>query len=292
MLVVLPILSLLMILITYRNNRRFLGPLSRKITEINRGAPRRERSSELNTGIYELDALHSYYTGEIERQERMNERLQEEKERAERSLRQREVLLRETHHRVKNNLNIIASLLRLQADSLEDEQIRRYFNETQNRVNSMSLIHEKLYRQDLAGLDFRQYLEDLVAQLIDTYSRPGRRIRTYFDVPDLEMSLDTAIPLGLIVNELLTNSLEHGLQDAEEGTVSISIEPQEEGYLLTVRDDGSGLPDGFDAASASSLGLSLVSTLAAQLQGDFSLESDGGTAARLRFRNIEKWTEP
>lgn len=288
MLVVLPLISILMIFINYRNSRRFLDPLSHKITSIN--ASSRETGSVpagMNTGIYELDALESYYSAEIEKRERINAQLHEEKRKAERSLQHKEVLLREIHHRVKNNLNIIASLIRLQSSSIEDGEIRKYFTETQNRITSMSLIHEKLLEHDIAELNFEQYLQDLISQLVHSYDFSQHSIRTRFDIPDMNMNLDTAIPLGLVLNELITNSLHHGLEGTRDGVIDISVTSNEDSYLLTVRDNGRGVPEDIDPETSTSLGLSLITTLAKQLQGSFHLRNENGAVAELRFRNLE-----
>jgi len=294
MLVMLPLISFLMILINYRITKRYLDPLSRKITTIH-NLSQKENSVqfELESGIYEVDTLHSYYKSEIEKREYINEDLQKEKQKAENSLQQKELLLKEIHHRVKNNLNIITSLLRLQSSSIEDEEIKRYFTETQNRINSMSLIHEKLYKQDLSGINFKQYVEDLVSQLLRTYQAGAHSVQSTIDAPNITINLDTAIPLGLIINELLTNSLEHGLKGSHDGTIEISITPKDSSYILTIKDNGNGLPENFDPNKATSLGISIVSTLSKQLKGSFEIKNghENGTVATVRFQSLDSKEE-
>jgi two-component sensor histidine kinase len=276
-----------MLFINYRNSKKLLDPLTEKIKLIDSASVEPQRTAaDSRTGVYELDVLQAYYQNEIEKRENLNTLLEDEKQQVEKSLAQRELLLREIHHRVKNNLNIIASLLKLQSSSISDEQMKKHFMDAQNRVASMSLIHEKLYNHDLSGVHIKKYLDDLISQLIDTYRSPHRVVQTHIDVPDVHMPLDTAVPLGLIVNELITNSLEHGFDQLREGRIEILMREEGANYTLTISDNGVGLPADLDVSSSSSLGLSLVSTLAKQLKGSFEFFNDNGTVARITFRVI------
>lgn len=192
------------------------------------------------------------------------------------SLREKEILLKEIHHRVKNNLQVITSLLSLQSDSVEDEAVRQMFDEACNRVRSIGDIHELLYRSpDLAHVDFNTYLHRLAQHLLSFYGVDQDRIRVSIST-NADLTLSEAIPCGLIVNELLTNCLKHGFPQARSGNIQVSLNCESHQYMLEVADDGVGLPPHFDLEEPASLGLKLVSVLARQLRGDFrSLETEG-----------------
>ncbi|MFH1266359.1 MAG: histidine kinase dimerization/phosphoacceptor domain -containing protein, partial [Planctomycetota bacterium] len=161
------------------------------------------------------------------------------KERLLASLREKELLLKEVHHRVKNNLQVISSLLNLQAQELSDPKTVRLFQESQGRVRSMALIHEQLYRSDdLAHIDFAAYVEQLVAHLRGSFGNSGGRVDVRLDVQPLPLSLDLAIPCGMIVNELVSNALEHAFPDCRPGEIGVEFIRDEAGYRLTVADNG------------------------------------------------------
>jgi PAS domain S-box-containing protein len=201
------------------------------------------------------------------------------------SLEEKEILLREIHHRVKNNLQVIASLLTLQSDSVEDESVREMFDEACNRVRSIGEIHELLYRSpDLASIDFSAYLKRLAENLQAFYDIGADRIRieitAHHNVP-----LAEAIPCGLIVNELLTNSLKHAFPDGRSGTIHVSLTCENGGCVLQVGDDGVGMAPDLDVGEINSLGLKLVSVLASQLKGKLRFEKTGGTRISVLFSN-------
>ena len=202
------------------------------------------------------------------------------------SLAQKETLLKEIHHRVKNNLQIVASLLSLQSRLLDDEKIEQYFQESQNRIAAMALIHQQLYESvDLSGIRIDSYLQDLAAQLIHTYGNQNQVVRTIVDVPDKPIPIETAVPLGLIVNELVTNSIIHGVSKLKgEGRIELAITEHDDHCVLIVRDNGPGLPEEIDISAADSLGLSLVETLAQQLNGNLRLGNNQGAAVEVHFR--------
>jgi PAS domain S-box-containing protein len=207
------------------------------------------------------------------------------------------LLIKEIHHRIKNNLQVVSSLLSLQAGYVSDERTRAMFQESKNRIHSMALIHERLYRSDVpGGVAFPEYLKDLVRDLFQSYG--AGRIESFLEVKDIVLDMDTAIPCGLIVSELVTNALKHAFGPDKAGriTVKMSVAPRPadapEGddarwYLLTVADDGKGLPEGFDYRSAESLGLRIVGTLAVQLRGKIEVESGAGTEFRILFRELK-----
>jgi two-component system CheB/CheR fusion protein len=211
----------------------------------------------------------------------------EAEERIRAALREKEVLLKEIHHRVKNNLQVIYSLLNLQARQVKDKNLLDLYKESQNRVKSMALIHEELYQsKDLANIDFGGYLRKLAISLLRNYGDPGR-IRLDIDVADVLLGIDAAIPCGLIVNELVSNSLKYAFPEGGRGRIYISFRPQGPGaYQLIVGDDGIGLPPGFDLQKSESLGLQLVKTLSDQLGADLEVRTEHGTEFRITFREM------
>jgi len=195
------------------------------------------------------------------------------------SLEEKEVLLKEIHHRVKNNLQIISSLLHLQSNDLQDTQVRRIFEDSQHRINSMALIHEELYNSgDLARIDFGDYSRILIENLFDSYGISTSHIALDIQVDAQPLSLDQAIPLGLVINELVSNSLKYAFPGGCEGHVSIFLQagPGNQ-FALTVSDDGIGLPEDIDFHHPNSLGLRLVETLAHQLKASVELDRSSGT---------------
>ncbi|NLX03783.1 MAG: PAS domain-containing protein [Phycisphaerae bacterium] len=200
------------------------------------------------------------------------------------SLQEKEVLLREIHHRVKNNLQIISSLLNLQSRYIQDERALDVFRESQNRIRSMVLIHEKLYRsKDLARVDFAEYVQSLASHLVRSYGtrRAGVDLRVH--VEGVALPIDTAIPCGIIINELVTNALKHAFPDGRRGEIRIDLHPAEREYRLVVSDNGTGIPADLDFRKTESLGLQLVTTLTDQLDGTVELERDGGTRFTIVF---------
>lgn len=198
----------------------------------------------------------------------------------EQSLSEKELLLKEIHHRVKNNLQVVSSLLDLQSRGIEDEGALATFMEGQNRVKAMALIHQKLYQnENLATINFKEYAELLMGELATIYHN-GNEVKTQLTATDqAEFDIDTAVPLGLILNELISNAYKYAFNQKREGFLSITIESLGKGkHQLIVEDNGNGLPEGFDFAKARSLGLRLVRRLAKQLYG--KVEYSGGHGAR------------
>jgi two-component sensor histidine kinase len=202
------------------------------------------------------------------------------------SLREKETLLKEIHHRVKNNLQVIASLLRLQSRYLKDERDRAMFEESQNRVHSISLVHEKLYRaNDLARIDFCDYLLTLTRGLADGWSGTGVPVQIIVKAEGVHLGVDTAIPCGLIVTELVTNALKHAFANAASGEICIDAVAGPENWLeLTVKDNGVGMPENLDFRRSGSLGLELVSSLVRQLGATVEIKRNAGTSFRIGFR--------
>jgi two-component sensor histidine kinase len=207
------------------------------------------------------------------------------------SLREKEVLLKEVHHRVKNNLQIVSSLLELQSDVLDDATLLAQFRESQDRIRSMALIHETLYQsQDLARLDLALYIHTLSARLVQSYNVDPQRITVHLQVEPVILDIDQAIPCGLILNELLSNAFKYAFPENRTGEVRIALHAdtaQQAG--LVVRDNGIGFPDEIEVRHTESLGLQLVVMLTEQLQGTIALERADWTTFTLTFpvRHVE-----
>ena len=201
------------------------------------------------------------------------------------SLQEKEVMLKEIHHRVKNNLQVISSLLKLQAGYIKDDRILEVFKESQNRVRAMALVHEKLYQsEDLAKTDFAEYIRSLVTDLFRSYAVSSRVINLQLEVEEARLSIDTAIPCGLIINELVSNSLKYAFPDNQTGEICISLQSdQPDHYILTVADNGTSFPPKLDFRRTKSLGLQLVCNLTKQLQGTIDLTFAPGATFKITF---------
>jgi two-component sensor histidine kinase/DNA-binding response OmpR family regulator len=203
------------------------------------------------------------------------------------ALREKESLLRELFHRVKNNLQVVSSLLSLQSEALTDEQAREMFREGRHRIHSMALIHERLYQaKDLARINIEQYVHDLASELFFAYGVSAERVRLAVDIntDGAIIDIEKAVPLGLIINELLTNALKYAFPDGRAGKMTVRIESTPGNMLkLTVADDGVGLPAGIDVNDPATLGLQLVSTLAEQLRGSLEARPQPGAAFTITF---------
>lgn len=214
----------------------------------------------------------------------ITERKQAE-ERLRASLKEKEVLLKEIHHRVKNNLQVISSLLKLQSGYIKDSEALGLFTDSYNRVRSMALIHEKLYQsQNLARIDAADYIPNLVSNLFRSYSVCSQDINLKIEVENIWLDADTAISCGLIMNELVSNSLKYAFPSDGAGEIMVKFfVTGEEKCCMIVRDNGVGMPTDFDLEEAESLGLQLVWNLTGQLGGDIELSSDGGTSFKITF---------
>ncbi|MBI5473794.1 MAG: PAS domain S-box protein [Ignavibacteriae bacterium] len=208
------------------------------------------------------------------------------------SLREKEVLLKEIHHRVKNNLQVIASLLDLQASYTRDEKVIEMFRETRDRAYVMSGVHELLYQtKDLTRIDLGEYLNTLVNDLVASYGTDRSLISLELKMDSLFVNMDTANCAGLIVHELISNALKHAFPDGREGGVTVELRQQvqteEHRIKLTVSDDGVGFAPGLDFRATESLGLQLVNTLVEQLQGNIALDATAGTRFIITFNELQ-----
>ncbi len=207
------------------------------------------------------------------------------------SLKEKETLLQEIHHRVKNNMQVIISLLRLQSRKIKDVKNTKILEESQDRIKSMALVHERLYQfGNLSKVDMSGYLKKLINGLFRSYGVNTDRIAVKFEIEDISFGLDIAIPFGLIVNELVSNSLKYAFPRGKEGEIKITLSAiNNEKVVLVVRDNGIGIGEDIDFRHSESLGLELVTILVEdQLDGDIELNRTGGTTFRIRFRSKDK----
>ena len=226
------------------------------------------------------------------------EKLKIHSEEMKHSLQEKEILLKEIHHRVKNNLQVISSILFLQSRSIKDEKILNLFEDSQNRIRSMALIHEKLYQsKDTEDINFKEYIRGLVEHLNRSYQKNGPIIKTNVYIEDIKLSLDTAISCGLIVNELITNSYKYAfpVDWAEQKSqnndllIEVKVEKHEEnGFVLIVSDNGIGVPENFNPQDTDSLGLKLVSSIVSQINGSIEIVGTNGTQVKIVFKDNNK----
>ena len=221
------------------------------------------------------------YVRDITKRKKAEDRLQA-------SLREKEVLLREIHHRVKNNMQIISSLLNLQSRQVEDPHVLEAFKESQRRIRSMALIHERLYQSaDLSRIEFSQYLDNLAHRLLLSYQVDPDRILLKLLTEEVFLNVNTAIPCGLIVNELVSNALKHAFPDGRTGEVAVELHRSESGeFLLRVKDDGVGFPKALDFRHTETLGMQIVVTLVDQIDGTIEVGASAGTDFQIRFKEI------
>jgi two-component sensor histidine kinase len=201
------------------------------------------------------------------------------------SLSEKEAMLKEIHHRVKNNLQIVTSLLDLQAMGDTNSKTAGLLRESRNRVRSMALVHETLYgTKDLGKIQLSEYLDQLCSHLFRSYGIDPSKVRLEVQIAEVSLKLDRAIPFGLIVNELISNALKYAFPEGRQGRIGLSVQPLlEHCFELRVTDDGVGLPDTFDIKNLKSLGLHLVRDLMIQLEGSLSYSGEAGTDFRMTF---------
>jgi PAS domain S-box-containing protein len=206
------------------------------------------------------------------------------------ALKEKEILLKETHHRVKNNLQVISSLLSIQTDYVVDVQARRVLEESRNRVFSMAVVHELLYQsENLREIGFKDYIDRLIEHIIFSHNVSPDKITFEVNISEITFDLDTASYIGLVINELIVNALVHGFPKGRTGAIWLDLAHQDEGkYLLTVRDNGVGLPPDFNLQESESLGLQLVSMIAEQIEGDLVIDQGEETSFELTFCRLDE----
>ena len=199
------------------------------------------------------------------------------------------LLLKEIHHRVKNNLQVISSLLNLQADGITDDRVLSLFEDCKHRVNAMALLHEKMYQsKNLSNIDIRNYIDDLIRSLIAAYDTK-KAIHLHANIEEHPFHIDTIVPMGLILNEIISNSLKYAFTDRMEGDLYISLKKMiDNHFILEVSDNGKGIPSAINFDKAESLGMQLIQMLSGQINGKASLLNDHGACYRIEFRDVVK----
>lgn len=231
-------------------------------------------------GIFLFVRMRVHYLERNKLRELVNSKTRDLRE----ALREKEVLLKEVHHRVKNNLAVVSGILQMQEFDAEHQSTREVLKDSQMRIKSISLVHEKLYQSDnLASVRFEEYLEDLLQAIGLTFNDREELISLEKEIEDFQLTVHQAIPASLILNELVTNAYKHAFDDGEEGQVTISVSCRDKTVVMEVRDDGRGLPEPFEIEELNSLGMSLVQTLSGQLGGGVEAFNDGGAVFRIRF---------
>lgn len=216
--------------------------------------------------------------------ENNQEKLEKREQQIKSSLKEKEVLLKEIHHRVKNNMQIISSLLSLQSRYIKDKDDEEIFKECQNRIRSMAMIHENLYRNpNLAKINLQEYIQNLISGLFSSYGADPQRIKAQINMETVSVDMDKSISYGLIINELISNSLKYAFPK-DEGEINLSLHRLDGiGLEMIIADDGVGFPENLDFRRTESLGLQLVNTLVKQLEGEIELENTGGTKFKIKF---------
>ncbi len=249
---------------------------------------RKKTEAELENHRRNLEFLVAERTSALEREIAENKAAQRE---LANSLEEKELLLKEVHHRVKNNMQVISSLLNIQAETADNETFANLLGESQQRIKSMSLIHENLYQSDnLLEIDFEDYINMLANSLCRFYSVPGVEVLLDVRVDDVSLDLETAVPVGLIINELVSNSLKHAFRECRgTGTISIAFRNSGCSYVLEIRDNGRGLPEDFQLVSNSSMGMEIVSILTQQLDGKIRTVGCDGAGFEIMFPRKDRY---
>jgi len=239
----------------------------------------------ISASVYQLSDENGKLLALVGFQEDITERKNTEKH-IKKSLQEKEVLLKEIHHRVKNNLQIVSSLLNIQSKFIKDKKAIEIYNDSRNRIKTMALIHERLYKsEDFSRIDIAEYVETLTSFLYQTYNITTRIIKVNLDIKDTILKIEYANPVGLIINELISNSLKYAFPKNRKGEISISLTMEENNkYTLLISDNGIGLPEYLDFRKTQTFGLQLVNILVNQLKGDIELDTSSGTKFRITFQ--------
>ncbi len=282
MLVIIVILSILFAgLFALYSHRKITAPLAH-LAENSIKVAQGDYSEPIGRYRYssyrEIEILSQNFDSMVHAVRSREQELENHRERFGKSLVEKEVMLKEIHHRVKNNMQIISSLLELQSDYSASSVDQNLYLDSQNRVRSMSLVHEKLYQShNLSEINFRDYIKDLIVELTAQFKELCRGVSIKFEMQDVSISLENAVPCALIVNELVTNTIKHAFTGRESGTVTIFLNrDMSGGFTLSVSDDGKGLPEHFDFEKVRSMGLSLVRELVMQIKGSLRVERGKG----------------
>ncbi|MGZ4856799.1 MAG: sensor histidine kinase [Methanobacteriaceae archaeon] len=204
-------------------------------------------------------------------------------------LKKKDLMIKEIYHRMKNNMQIISSLLSLQGDYVEDEKILDVLRESQSRIRSMAILHEKLYQsKDEYWINTSDYIQSLVQDLFKTHTIEEGKITPIIEVDDVKLNIKTAVPCGLIINELISNSLKYAFPQERNGEIHISLKAKDDKLKLTIIDSGIGFPEDIDFENTESLGLKLVNSLTNQIDGEIEFDRSPGTKFKITFANSEQ----
>ncbi|MBU2973942.1 sensor histidine kinase [Zobellia sp. B3R18] len=228
-------------------------------------------------GVFGKNLLHAHHN------------LYKTKNELEEKIREKETLIKEVHHRVKNNLQTVSSLLSLQSRSIIDKDVKSLLKSSQNRVITMAIVHEMLYmREDLSKIEYKSYVQELTEYLVRSIKGTSSNITLNIDIPNIKLNIDTAIPLGLLINETVTNALKYGIVDEDKGEIHIRLRKAENNeFILNLGDNGKGFPEDITHKNSKSLGLKLIHNLSRQLQGSIMRDlSQKGTHYTIKFKEI------
>jgi len=228
-------------------------------------------------GVFGKNLLHAHHN------------LYKAKKEVESRIHEKETLLKEIHHRVKNNLQTVSSLLSLQSRNIEDKDMKRLIKSSQNRVISMAMVHEMLYmRDDLSKIEYKSYVKELSEYLVRSLKGTENNVKLKLNIEDIKLGIDTAIPLGLLINEAITNALKYGIKDDTQGEINIELRKENyRDFVLNIGDNGVGIPENVTFKNTKSLGLKLINNLTRQLRGTITRDySKKGTNYVVRFREI------
>jgi len=242
------------------------------------------RTYQIRRRSEELENIIENMNREIAERKKAEKAQEESEEKIRDSLKEKDVLLKEIHHRVKNNLQVIASMFYLESQYTNEDKIAKKLIECQDRVKSFALVHEQLYKsENLASIDFTTYAQKLINNLMESYMNMMESIEVMIESDDLSMSVDKAIPCGLIINELVSNSFKHAFPDGRRGWIRIKVLKSEEIYVLSVKDNGIGIPDEVNIFEIDSMGMNIIRALTRQIHGEISLSKINGTEVTIEF---------
>ena len=228
-------------------------------------------------GVFGKNLLHAHHN------------LYKTKNELEEKIQEKETLIKEVHHRVKNNLQTVSSLLSLQSRGIEDKDVKSLLKSSQNRVITMAIVHEMLYmREDLSKIEYKSYVQELAEYLVRSIKGTSSNITLNIDIPNVKLNIDTAIPLGLLINETVTNALKYGIVDKNKGEIHIKLRKTDDNeFVLNMGDDGQGFPKDVTHKNSKSLGLKLIHNLSRQLQGSIIRDlTQKGTHYTIKFKEI------
>jgi two-component sensor histidine kinase len=243
-----------------------------------------QKNEELQQAFEELETTNEELEATNEELIESQQELVENEKKLKASLHEKEILLQEIHHRVKNNLQIISSLLSLQSKYISDQRDMEIFMDCKNRIHSMALVHERLYQsKNFALIDFQDYIQKLINYISNLYSKVSQNIQLSINVIDVFLSIDYAIPCALIIYEMISNSFKHAFDEKTKGEIKIQFYKEKEEYTLIVMDTGKGIPPNLDHTTSETFGLKLIQALTEQLRGDIKLDRRAGTKFTLIF---------